>query len=79
MYTLSRWNIGDESSPEFLYQVIKGGYKILGKLMEPSLSDFSECAWEDLAQDPIINILEHYLGSERRDVGDRISRAIILA
>ena len=37
--------------------------------MKPSLSDFSECAWEDSAQDPIINILEHHLGSKQRDVG----------
>ena len=45
--------------------------------MEPSLSDLSERAWEDLAQNPIINVLEHHLGLERRDMEDRIFRAII--
>ena len=33
--------------------------------MEPSLRDLSERAWEDLVQDPTIDVLEHHLGSER--------------
>ena len=44
--------------------------------MEPSLRDLSERAWEDSAQDPIIDVLEHHLGSKRQDVNDRISHAI---
>ena len=46
--------------------------------MKPSLSDFSERAWEDSTQDFVIDILEHHLGSKRRNVSDWISHTIVL-
>ena len=46
--------------------------------MEPSLSNIGERAWEDSAQDSIIDVLEHHIGLEWRDVNNRISRSIKL-
>ena len=46
--------------------------------MKPSLSNIGEHAWEDSTQDSIIDVLEHHLSSERRDVNDWISLSIKL-